>query len=192
MTSGGRVPESLNSSNQATPVKIIPPTPHRKLRAKSQGGSIRRSKSPGAPRAASLLPSSITVSLPSPAGNRKPSANHEAKSGGSTKTSTKKWDKYTKVKKAIKPYSVSQSEASVPNGGPRSRIGSSASNSSLKLLDSGSETPPMRHGSLPTKKGKKKKKSVRTVTTIKNLKKGEKDKSVSDLTKVLQNQKSSE
>ena len=106
-------------------------------------GSIRRSKSPGAPRAASLLPSSITVSLPSPAGNRKPSANHEAKSG-----STKKWDKYTKVKKAIKPaikpYSVSESEASVPNGGPRSRIGSSASNSSLKLLDSGSETPPMR------------------------------------------------
>ena len=38
MTSGGSVPESLNSSNQATPVKIIPPTPHRKLRAKSQGG----------------------------------------------------------------------------------------------------------------------------------------------------------
>ena len=107
-------------------------------------GSIRRSKSPGAPRAASLLPSSITVSLPSPAGNRKPSANHETKSGGSTKTGTKKWDKYTKVKKAIKPYSVSESEASVPNGGPRSRIGSSASNSSLKLLDSGSETPPMR------------------------------------------------
>ena len=48
--------------------------------------------------------------------------------------------------------------SAVPNE-PRSRIGSSASNSSLKLFDSGSETPPMRHGSLPTKKGKKKKKS---------------------------------
>ena len=38
MTSGGSVPESLNSSNQATPIKIIPPTPRHKLRAKSQGG----------------------------------------------------------------------------------------------------------------------------------------------------------
>ena len=108
------------------------------------------------------------MSLPSPAGNRKASVNHEAKSSKSANIGTKKWDKYTKVKKAIKPYSDG-----IVSNEPRSRIGSSASNSSLKLFDSGSETPPMRHGSLPTKKGKKKKKSGQV--TSKKLK--EKDKS---------------
>ncbi len=73
----GSVPDSLNSASQDTPVKLIPATPRRqKLRTKSTGGgSLRsRSKSPGP-----FLTNSITVSLPSPAGNRKPSVNHEMK-----------------------------------------------------------------------------------------------------------------
>ena len=150
LSSTGSVPESLDSSTQATPIKVIPPTPrHPKSRGKSQG-AIRRSKSPGPHQA--LLPNSITVSLPSPAGNRKQSLSKSMSNGG---VGTKKWDKYNKVKKAIKPYTTGFAE---PPLEPRSRIGSSASNSSLKLFDSGSETPPMRHGSI--RRGNKKKKKT--------------------------------
>ena len=153
LSSAGSVPESLDSSTQATPIKVIPPTPRHPKRGKSQG-AIKRSKSPGPHQA--LFPNSITVSLPSPAGNRKASVNHDKSKNG---IGNKKWDKYNKVKKAIKPYTTSSSVAEPPLE-PRSRIGSSASNSSLKLLDSGSETPPMRHGSNKGSKGNRKKKKA--------------------------------
>ena len=79
--------------------------------------------------------------------------------GANKSIGNKKWDKYTKVKKAIKPPKGYE-----PLGyEPRSRIGSSASNSSLKLLDSGSETPPMKQK--PKRNSSKKKKAY---TTVKN------------------------
>ena len=67
----------------------------------------------------------------------------------------KKWDK-TKTRKRL------ESADGVFGAGTRSRINSSASNSSLKLLDSGSETPPMKHGS--KSKGNSKKKKSKSLT----------------------------
>lgn len=168
-SSGGSLSVPHISVETSTPIMVTPPTPthgHQgsKTRggSKSQPGSIRRSKSPAG------LTNSITVSLPSPAGHRKPSsANHEGGSKG-TKSGTgnnhKKWDKYSKVRKATKTnnHSNDKGEPDKPPA-PRSRIGSSASASSLKLFDSGSETPPLRH--IKTKRPSKKKKMATTGTS---------------------------
>ena len=174
---GGSVPVSLNTSPSATtPVKQkkSPNETHQSLsnqkpklkNSRSQGSLKLRSKSPGP----ILMRDSITVSLPSPAGNRwnfldfdffwtfqcslwffrKPE-NNKSKA----EKAIKKWDK-TKTRKRL------ESADGVFGAGTRSRINSSASNSSLKLLDSGSETPPMKHGS--KSKGNSKKKKSKSLT----------------------------
>ena len=95
-----------------------------------------------------------------PAGSRKINSSDLKSSKSSNKSAgTKKWDKYNKVKKAIRIHS--DEEILQPPSKPRGRIGSCASLSSLKQLnDSGSETP-----RLKPKITRKKKKSSNNIKT---------------------------
>ena len=121
------------NSADATPIKVTPPTPTlpTKMRTSKSHGSFKRNKSPlpGTGTSQQAHPNAITVSLPSPAGNRKltdtptkgtGSGGGSGKTGGG-KANLKKWDKVSKVRKAMK------GEQTPPQ---RGRIGS---NSSIKL-----------------------------------------------------------